>query len=200
MPARLVSPRELQLPLRAPSSTCPVLVRCRFCQSDRRVELPLLRSASPPAQPFRVRPPFHRCLLLPAASDRKLPTPAPQPCLSCFVPSSPFQRPRRLAPHTTSPGFRRGTLMGSLSSRVSPESRMKAPSPTPSPLLSFSEALQLTAGVCTVHLAPTPGSHSLIRPSPPTSGFPSAGARSPHGLSLWDSSPPDHPVARLEGR
>lgn len=200
LPARLVSPRELQFPLRALRAPARSLVRCRFCQSDCRVELPLLRSLSPPAQPVRVRPPFHRCLLLLAANDLKRLPPAAQPCLSCFVPSSPFQRPRRLAPHSTSPDFRRGTLLGFLSFRVSPESRMKLPFPTPSPLMSFPDVLQLTAGVCTMHSAPTPGSLSAIRPSPSTSGFPSVGARSPLGLSFWNSSPPILPVARLEGR
>jgi len=103
---------------------------------------------------------------------------------SRFVPSSPFHTTSTVCSALDRPESPRVTLMGFGSFRVSPDPGGPARYRTCRPLLPFRGG-RFAAGLASDRRARPPSTSGCLsedRPSPPASGFPSVGARSPHGL------------------
>jgi hypothetical protein len=113
-----------------------------------------------------------------------------------------FPRPRRFTPLRPLPRSPSSTTPGVSPFRALPDSPRTAPSPTPSPLMTFLAVAPAFYGGELPRLASAPGLQGLTpvtRPYPPVSGFPYTGDRHPLGfLLLWDlaslSAPGPKPV------
>ena len=187
MPTPVCSLHELNFSLRA-LSFLPGLPVASPMKGAAVVQAPLMRFL--PLQRLRIE----------ASTYRDLST------VATFRPRR-FSRPRRFTPLRPLPKSPSDTTHGVLPYRVLPDSLRTAPSPTPSPLLTFLAAAPAFYGGKLPRLASAPGLQGLTpatRPYPPASGFPYTGDRHPLGLFFfWDLAslvPRGANPVRLQGR